>query len=251
MIRKQYVIGNWKMNTSHHEALALAEAVSENIPENVDLAVCPPFPWLIGVGDVLVNTKARLGAQNCWIEEAGAFTGEVSPTMVAEVCDLVIVGHSERRRIFGETNDLVFSKVRAALSAGLEVVVCVGEDLETRQTASAANFVEAQLASAMGGLDFDQIKSCSIAYEPIWAIGTGVAAEPGDAQEMAERIRMFIRERHAPAGDWMRILYGGSVTGENASAILSQPDIDGALVGGASLNAESFAAIVDAASRCV
>jgi triosephosphate isomerase len=170
--------------------------------------------------------------------------------MLAEICQFVIVGHSERRRILGESDELVASKVRAALASGLSVILCVGEDIKTRQTGGATVFVQAQLQSALGELGQDLIKRCTVAYEPIWAIGTGVAAEPADAQEMASAIRGVIRQTDPKLGDNTRILYGGSVSNENAHAILSQPDVDGALCGGASLNADSFKSIIEAARRC-
>jgi triosephosphate isomerase (TIM) len=241
------IVGNWKMNTSRQEAVALAAGVTSTVPSNIEAAVCPPFPWLTDVQVALAGSNVKLGAQNCWSEPVGAFTGEVSPQMLAEMCEYVIIGHSERRRIIGETDQVVAAKLRAALATGLRVILCVGEDLETRQAGSAARFVQAQLASALGGLDDDNLAQCVIAYEPIWAIGTGVAAEPIDAQEMS----VAIRRNLAPGvANSVRILYGGSVSSANAMAILSQDDVDGALVGGASLNVESFAEIMAAASRC-
>jgi triosephosphate isomerase (TIM) len=245
--RTPLIVGNWKMNSSRQEAVALATGITATVPSNFESAVCPPFPWLTDVQLALAGSSVKLGAQNCWSEFSGAFTGEVSPHMLAEMCEYVIVGHSERRRIIGESDHLVAAKLRAALAAGLSVILCVGEDLETRKAERAIQFVQTQLASALGGLDVDQVSRCVVAYEPIWAIGTGIAAEPIDAQEMSAAIRRNL----APGiSDSMRILYGGSVSGENASAILSQNDIDGALVGGASLNVESFAEIMTAASRC-
>jgi triosephosphate isomerase (TIM) len=245
--RTPLIVGNWKMNTSRQEAVALATGITATVPSNIEAAVCPPFPWLSDVQLALAGSSVKLGAQNCWSEPSGAFTGEVSPQMLGEMCEYVIVGHSERRRIVGESDQVVAAKLRAALKAGLRVILCVGEDLETRKADRATQFVQTQLASAHDGLDEDQVARCIIAYEPIWAIGTGVSAEPADAQEMSA----VIRRNLAPGiSDSMRILYGGSVSGENALAILCQNDIDGALVGGASLNVESFAEIMAAASRC-
>jgi triosephosphate isomerase len=245
--RTPLIVGNWKMNTSRQEAVALAKSVAASVPSNIDAVVCPPFPWLVKVQAALVKSNMKLGAQNCWTEPSGAFTGEVSPQMLAELCEFVIVGHSERRRIIGETDQLVAAKLRAALAAGLRVILCVGEDLETRQAGNEIQFVQAQLAAALDGLAENHFARCIIAYEPIWAIGTGVAAEPIDAQEMSAAIRRSL----APGiADSMRILYGGSVSSANAGAILGQDDVDGALVGGASLNAESFGEIMAAASRC-
>lgn len=250
MSRKPFVVGNWKMNTSRSEAIDLATAIAFDVSTNVDVAICPPFPWLIDVNKVLADSAVRLGAQNCWIEPSGAFTGEVSPSMLAEICQFVIVGHSERRRILGESDELVATKVRAALAAGLSVIICVGEDIETRRAGGAIAFVQSQLQSALGDLDTDLVDRCTIAYEPIWAIGTGVPAEPGDAQEMIAAIRDVMRQIKTDLGNNTRILYGGSVSSDNAHAFLSQPDIDGALCGGASLNADSFKSIIEAASRC-
>jgi triosephosphate isomerase (TIM) len=250
MSRKPFVIGNWKMNTNRGEAIELARAVAMGVPANVDVAICPPFPWLISVKDVLADSAVRLGAQNCWNEPSGAFTGEVSPSMVAEICQFVIVGHSERRRILGESDELVASKVRAALASSLSIILCVGEDIKTRRAGGATAFVQAQLQSALGELGLDLIQRCTVAYEPIWAIGTGVAAEPADAQQMTAAIRSAIGQINPELGDNTRILYGGSVSKENALAILSQPDVDGALCGGASLKADSFRSIIQAASRC-
>jgi triosephosphate isomerase (TIM) len=250
MSRRPFVVGNWKMNTSRREAIDLASTITLVVPTNVDVAICPPFPWLIEVKGVLADSAVQLGAQNCWNEPSGAFTGEVSPSMLAEICQFVIVGHSERRRILGESDELVALKVRAALTSGLSVIVCVGEDIQTRQAGEANAFVQAQLESALDDLDTDLVERCTVAYEPIWAIGTGVAAKPGDAQEMTAGIRGVIRQKKTELGDNTRILYGGSVSNENALAILSQPDVDGALCGGASLKADSFKSIIEAASRC-
>jgi triosephosphate isomerase len=247
MTRTPLIVGNWKMNTSRGEALAMARGVVASIPEHVEVAVCPPFPWLVDVQLALAESNVRLGAQNCWSEPSGAFTGEVSPTMLAELCDLVIIGHSERRRIIGESNQLVAAKLRAALVAGLTAILCVGEDLETRQAGNELQFVENQLTNALGGLSSEQLSRCVVAYEPIWAIGTGVAAEPADAQDMAAMIRQALP---ADVAGTMRILYGGSVTASNAKVILSQRDVDGSLVGGASLKLEAFSEIMLAASRC-
>ena len=247
MTRTPLIVANWKMNTSRQEAAALATGVVATVPSNIEAALCPPFPWLTDVQLALAGSSVKLGAQNCWSAPSGAFTGEVSPQMLAEMCEYVIVGHSERRRIIAESDQLVSGKLRTALSTSLQVILCVGEDLESRQAGGAKQFVQAQLASALDGLDDANLARCVIAYEPIWAIGTGVAAEPTDAQEMSAAIRQNLS--HGVV-DSMRILYGGSVSGENALAILGQDDIDGALVGGASLNVESFAEIMAAASRC-
>jgi triosephosphate isomerase (TIM) len=248
MPRTPFIVGNWKMNTTREDAVRLATAVAAEPIPGVHLAVCPPFPWLVPVAAALAGSQVELGAQNCWSEPSGAFTGEVSPEMLAEVCRLVIVGHSERRRVIGEPDELVAKKVKAVLAAGLGPILCVGEDLEIRQTGEAVAFVRAQLEHALSRLSEDEVRACAFAYEPIWAIGTGVAAEPSDAEVMAGEIRSVIR---LIAGDEVadaaRILYGGSVAPANAAAILAGANVDGALVGGASLKAESFLAIARAA----
>jgi triosephosphate isomerase len=245
--RTPLIVGNWKMHTLRDEAVALARGVAKMAPENIEIAVCPPFPWLVDVRDALESPRVTVGAQNCWSVPFGAFTGEVSPVMLAELCEFVIIGHSERRRVIGEPDAVIAAKLRAALAAGLRAILCVGEDLQIRQTGKETEFVAAQLDSALENLPLNQLSHCVIAYEPIWAIGTGVAAEPADAQTMCFAIRQRL---HASIASSTRILYGGSVSGANAEAILRQPDVDGALVGSASLKVESFAEIMVAASRC-
>jgi triosephosphate isomerase len=197
---------------------------------------------------VIAGSQVALGAQDCWTATSGAFTGAVSPAMLAELCRYVIVGHSERRTIFGESDALVAAKLTAALGAGLEPILCVGEDLATRRAGEAKSFVRDQLESALANRPPDEVQRCTIAYEPIWAIGTGVAAEPEDAEEMSAEIRSWLR---VVAGNNVaneaRILYGGSVTAANAAAIFAGENVDGALVGGASLKADSFLAIAVAA----
>lgn len=248
MPRTPFIVGNWKMNTSREEAVRLATAIASEPISAVHLALCPPFPWLIPVAAALAGTQVDLGAQNCWTEPNGAFTGEVSPTMLAEICRYVLIGHSERRRVLGEPDELIAKKLRAALTAGIEPILCVGEDLETRQAGSAVSYVKAQLEHALASLSKEEIGTCTFAYEPIWAIGTGVAAEPSDAEEMAAEVRSVISSvAGADVAHAARILYGGSVTPANAAAILANENVDGALVGGASLKAESFLRIARAA----
>jgi triosephosphate isomerase len=248
MPRTPFIVGNWKMNTTREEAVRLATEVAAESISGVHLAVCPPFPWLIPVAAALAGSQVDLGAQNCWTEPSGAFTGEVSPRMLAEVCRFVIIGHSERRRVIGEPDELIATKLSAALAAGLEPILCVGEDLDTRRAGDAVSFVRAQLDHALSRLSQDEVRTCAFAYEPIWAIGTGVAAEPSDAEEMAAEIRSVVQTvAGVEAADAARILYGGSVTPANAATILGRANVDGALVGGASLRAESFRAIARAA----
>jgi triosephosphate isomerase len=235
------------MHTSREEAVRLATEIAAGDIQGVGLAVCPPFPWLVPVAAALIGSTVSLGAQNCWTDPNGAFTGEVSPTMLAELCRYVIIGHSERRRILGESDDLVNRKLTAALATGLGPILCVGEDLATRQSGNATAYVRAQLESALSQRTEADVCRCVIAYEPIWAIGTGVAAQPSDAEEMAAEIRSVLGN---VAGDnavaRVNILYGGSVTTANAADILAGPNVDGALVGGASLKADSFLKIAAA-----
>jgi triosephosphate isomerase len=198
------------------------------------------------VAESIAGRSVDVGAQNCWTETSGAFTGEVSPAMLAGLCRFVIVGHSERRTLIGESDDLVRAKTSAVLAAGMSPIVCVGEALETRAGGDAEAFVHQQIARALGGRPGEEIARCVVAYEPIWAIGTGIAATAADAEEMASAIRATLREAAHQFADEIRILYGGSVSAANAAEILSGPNVDGALVGGASLNAESFLAIAEA-----
>lgn len=241
MSRTPLIVGNWKMHTGREEAIRLAAEIAAGPVTGASLAICPPFPWLVPVAGALVGSEVALGAQNCWTEASGAFTGEVSPVMLAELCRYVIIGHSERRRILGESDDLIRRKLTAALAAGLEPIFCVGEDLETRQTGKARAFVRSQLVGALADRPETDVRRCVIAYEPIWAIGTGVAAHPSDAEAMAAEIRAVLG---SVADDniaaQMKILYGGSVSPANAADILAGPDVDGALVGGAGLKADSF-----------
>jgi len=209
--------------------------------------ICPPFTALTAVVERRYGTAVKVAAQNMHEEESGAFTGEVSAAMLVELdVEAVVLGHSERRQYFNETDEALARKVPAALAAGLEPILCVGESEEARDAGATEQVLERQLQADLGGLDADQIENVVIAYEPIWAIGTGRTATPEQAQEVCAFIRDVLRMRGA-AADSVRILYGGSVKHGNDEELLSLPDVDGALVGGASLDAEDFAAIVDAA----
>ncbi|MCO5176300.1 MAG: triose-phosphate isomerase [Thermomicrobiales bacterium] len=249
MSRKPIVAGNWKMNTTLDEARALAEGIASNAGSisGVELAVFPPFPWLVPVRDALQDSGVALGAQNCYIKESGAFTGEVSPWALAGVCQMILAGHSERRHVFGESDGLVGQKVDATLAAGLTSVLCVGELLDERQAGDAEAVVERQLAAGLANVSTDLLPRLVVAYEPVWAIGTGVAATPADAQEMCATIRRWMASKFGDEGAAVRVLYGGSVSPDNATELFSQTDVDGGLVGGASLKAESFIAIAVAA----
>lgn len=244
MPRIPIVAGNWKMNTLRADAVALARAIREQADgvAGVEKVVCPPFVFLHDVAGAIAGSTIGLGAQNVYWEEKGAFTGEVSVTQVAEVAQYAIIGHSERRQFFGETDDTVNRRVKAALAHGLKPIMCVGELLEQRK----AGETEAVLVrQTRGGLDGVEMTSAFIiAYEPVWAIGTGLAADGPTAQEAIALIRRTVRELAGAVADGVRILYGGSVTADNVAEFMAQPDVDGGLVGGASLKADGFAAII-------
>lgn len=251
-MRVPFVAGNWKMHKTVAEARHL---VSELVPglqaiQAVDKAVCPPFTDLLAVAALLEGSGIGLGAQNMHWENAGAYTGEISPPMVAELCQYVIIGHSERRQYFGETDETVNRKVAAALAHNLTPIVCIGESLEEKEAGRTEEVVERQAREGLAGLTFDGEPNLVIAYEPIWCIGTGRASTPEDAnQVIAEVIRPALAELFGDAmAQKIRVLYGGSVTGENAGEFFVQPDIDGALVGGASLKVTDYIQITLAAA---
>ena len=234
------------MNTTRDEAIALARDVAASVAgSSVDVVVCPPFPWLEAVHSVVKGSHLAVGAQDCAPDPWGAYTGQVSALMLQRLCTFVIVGHSERRRDACETDELVGRKAVAALEAGLVPIICVGEDLSIREQGVALEHVCGQLARVIDVVGPERFEQCVVAYEPIWAIGTGRAASDTDAEEMAQALRAYAIERSV-AADRMRFLYGGSVTPANAQSLLRLPNVDGALVGGASLDAAAFAAIVDA-----
>ncbi|HQZ88813.1 MAG TPA: triose-phosphate isomerase [Thermomicrobiales bacterium] len=249
MTRTKIVAGNWKMNTNLDEARALAVAIAggAGAARGVDLAVFPPFPWIASVRDELGGSGVQVGAQNCYIQKSGAFTGEISPWSLVGVCQMILAGHSERRHVMGESDEFVGQKVDATLAAGLTSVLCVGELLGERQSGAALDVVTRQLGAGLAGVDTGHLDRLVIAYEPVWAIGTGVAATPDDAQEMCEAIRRWMTDRFDEAGDAIRVLYGGSVTPDNADELFRRPDVDGGLIGGASLKADAFLAIAVAA----
>jgi triosephosphate isomerase len=251
-MRRPVVAANWKMNKTIAEAEALArELVAQVEPYvGVDRVICPPFVALTTVAPVLAGTSVALGAQNMHWEKSGAFTGEVSPAMLAGLCQYVILGHSERRQYFGETDENVNRKVKAALAYGLTPIVCVGENLAENEAGQTAEVVIRQMRGAYAGLSADDALKTVIAYEPVWAIGTGRAATPAGANAVIGlHLRGALADLYASAvADAVRIQYGGSVTAANAVELMTQPDIDGALVGGASLKPAEFAAIVKAAN---
>ncbi len=249
--RTPLIAGNWKMNpTSRDEALVLARAsaaVSEALPDAITV-ICPPAIFLADVAAAIAGTPLRVGAQTMAAEDRGAYTGETSPLMLAGLAEFVILGHSERRRDDGETDDSVARKVAAAVAHGLRPIAAIGERLDERHAGSTEAVIDRQLRAAISRLDSIAGSGLVIAYEPIWAIGSGEAASPADAQAVAAQIRGILAERDATGAAGVPILYGGSVTGDNALAFFNQPDVDGALVGGASLDPASFAGIVAAAA---
>lgn len=246
-----FVAGNWKMNTDLVTARSLARDVVEAVgdPGDVRVVVCPPYISLHDVSEVVRNTPVDLGAQNVHQEESGAFTGEVSAAMLRSVgCRFVIIGHSERRQYFGESEQTVNAKIKQARAHDLRPIVCVGETLEERKSNRAQDVVGSQLEGALAGITVESPEELTIAYEPVWAIGTGETATPEQAQEMHAFIRDRLAETYgASKARQIEILYGGSVKPDNAAELFEKGDVDGGLIGGASLKAEDFAAIVAAA----
>ncbi|MBI2438590.1 MAG: triose-phosphate isomerase [Lentisphaerae bacterium] len=249
--RKSIVVGNWKMNNSVAEALALVEEIKRQAADTkgVEIVLCPPFTALPVVSNAITGTNLDLGAQNMHAEKAGAFTGEISATMLRELyCHYVILGHSERRTLFGETDAAVNGKVKTALASNLRPIVCVGETQAQRQAGKTETIVRAQVREGLKDVGAESLAAVVIAYEPVWAIGTGKTAKPAQAQEVQAFIRGLLQEMaEARSAQTVRIIYGGSVTPDNAAELFHQPDIDGALVGGASLDADAFMAIVKSA----
>ena len=244
-MRLPMIAGNWKMNTTVSEAVELVGQVRKGISGayDVEVVVCPPFVSLAPVREALKGTSIKLGAQNLYFEEKGAYTGEVSPLMLAGLCEFVIIGHSERRQYFGETGETINRKVDAATKAGLKSILCVGEKLEDNEAGRTGEVVTGQLRAALAGLE------CSadlvVAYEPIWAIGTGRAAHGKPVNDTARLIRDTLAELCSrQVADDIRVLYGGSVTAENITEFMEQSELDGALVGGASLKADQFTSII-------
>ncbi len=253
-MRRLFVAGNWKMNTTLASAQLLASEVAEEVvrikPE-VDVAVCPPFPYLLPVRQSLVNSPVMLGGQNAHFEKPGAFTGETSLDMLVDVgCRSVILGHSERRQFFGETDALVNRKIHAAWQRGLDVIFCIGEVLQDREAMRTESVLTAQLQGGLADVTTAQLDRLVIAYEPVWAIGTGVTASPDQAEAVHAFIRNWLAARFdRSSAEALRIQYGGSVKPDNARELLSQPNVDGALVGGASLKSDQFLGIVRAAAE--
>ena len=251
-MRRIFVAGNWKMNKTIAEAQALVESMKLDLVaiENVDKAFAPSYLAVPAVAELCKGTGIKVGAQNLHWEASGAYTGEVAPAMVAEVCDFVIIGHSERRKYFSETDETVNKRLKAALQAGLEAIVCIGETLEENEAGETEAVVTRQLVKGLEGISEAEAAAITIAYEPVWAIGTGRAATSEEANNVHKKvIRPLLRQQFGDArADLMRIQYGGSVTPENAAELFAMSDIDGGLIGGASLKPDSFVAIIKAAS---
>ncbi|MBP2478295.1 triosephosphate isomerase [Crossiella equi] len=249
MARKPFIAGNWKMNLNHLEAIALVQKFAFSLPdkyyEKVDVAVLPPFVDIRSIQTLKDGDKLLLtyGAQDLSPHDSGAYTGDTSGLMLAKLgCAWVVVGHSERREIHGETDELVNKKVKAALKHGISPIFCIGEQLEVREAGTHVEHVTEQLVAGLKGLKAEQVEKVVVAYEPVWAIGTGKVASAADAQEVCGAIRAKLAEKYGPeVANTVRVLYGGSVKSGNIAELVKQEDVDGALVGGASLDAEEFA----------
>lgn len=252
-MRKKVIAGNWKMNKVFSEANQFVEEVVGKVPDSdkVEAIVCAPFPYLASLVEKTNDSKVKVAAQNMHFEDNGAYTGEVSPVMLKDIgVSYVVLGHSERRELFAETDETVNKKTHAAFNHGLTPIVCVGETLEQREANETMNHVETQVKKAIKGLTDEQVAETIVAYEPIWAIGTGKTASSEDANDVCAHIRNVIKETTSEdIAEKVVIQYGGSVKPANVEELLSQSDIDGALVGGASLEAESFLQLVEAGTK--
>ena len=251
-MRDFLIAGNWKMNGSNAASEELVSGIAAGVPAGggFSLLVCPPYPYLAAVGSALEGTPVKLGAQNVSEHESGAYTGEVAPAMLRDLgCQYVIVGHSERRAFYGESSFQVAAKFQAAQAAGLTPILCVGETLEEREDGSTESVVDFQLNAVLDAAGIGAFASAVIAYEPVWAIGTGKTATPEQAQDVHRHIRGRLAAVDSAVAENVQILYGGSMKGENAAGLLAMPDIDGGLIGGASLNANDFLAIAAAAAQ--
>jgi triosephosphate isomerase len=251
-MRKNVIAGNWKMNNDLSESQNLITRLTSglsNLKINCDVIICPPYTSLSEANSLIKNTIVKLGAQNVYHEDNGAYTGEISPLMLKSVgCEYVIIGHSERRTIFKESNETINKKIKKALEHGLKVIFCIGETLDEREKNITNDVVKKQVIEGLLDIDEKAISNMIIAYEPVWAIGTGRNATPQQAQDVHKFIRKLIEDKYSSGiADDLTIQYGGSVKPDNARELLSQPDIDGALVGGACLKAESFIDIIKAA----
>ena len=250
VMRKKIVAGNWKMNGSRYEAHTLLEAIKQGADafSAIDIIVFPSFVYLQQSEEILADSLVAWGAQNLYLGKTGAFTGEISGAMLVDYgCQYVLIGHSERRQLFHEDVNLVAAKFKTAQQFGIQPVLCIGETLEQREAGQTENIIEQQLASVIEAASIDAFRHAVIAYEPVWAIGTGLTATPEQAQAVHAFIRARLAKYNAEIAEGIRILYGGSVKADNAKALFAMPDIDGGLVGGASLEAKGFLAICQAA----
>ncbi len=249
MSRKPIIAGNWKLNCLKDEAKELAAGVAAAVgnKDDIEVVVCPTFTALDTVANAINGSKVALGAQDCYWQEKGAFTGEIAPSMLKDAgCKYCIIGHSERRQYFGETNESINKKAKTLYEAGLTPIICVGETLQEREEGLMEKVITTQVRACLANLDGKKVAETVIAYEPVWAIGTGKTATKEQAQEVHALIRKTVAELFGnDVAQAVRIQYGGSVKPDNASELMSQPDIDGALVGGAALKVDSFAAIVN------
>jgi triosephosphate isomerase len=252
-MRKPFVAGNWKMNTDSQTSVELVERIAsgsvEAADQSVTVAVCPPFVYLQAVAKAISSSNIAVGAQDMYFEPDGAFTGEISASMLKDVgCSYCLCGHSERRHVIGESDELINKKVTAAIGGGLLPILCVGELLEEREASQTNDVVTRHVKEGLAGLSAEKLEAVTIAYEPVWAIGTGLTATPDQAQEVHDFIRKLLGQMYdeRTAGE-IRILYGGSVKPDNAAELMGRKDIDGVLVGGASLKANDFLAIIQAA----
>ncbi|MDJ0907191.1 MAG: triose-phosphate isomerase [Woeseiaceae bacterium] len=251
-MRNILVAGNWKMNGDTVGNAELVAGIIAGAPDSdrVELLVCPPYPYLGAVVAATAGSKVAVGSQNVSEHEKGAFTGEVAPGMLRDIgCEYAIVGHSERRTLYGESSDDVAAKFKAALDAGLKPVLCVGETLDERQAEKTEAVVDEQLKAVLDLVGVAAFANAVVAYEPVWAIGTGMTATPEQAQDVHAHIRQLFAGHDANVAEGLQILYGGSMKGENAAGLLAKPDIDGGLIGGASLKAPDFLAIANAAAQ--
>jgi len=249
-MRVPMIAGNWKMNTTVSEAMQLVNEMRQGLEEisGVDKLICPPFVSLAAVGELIKGSSIKLGAQNLYFEGKGAYTGEISPLMLADLCEFVIIGHSERRQYFGENGEIVSKKVQSALKVNLKPILCIGERLEENEAGRTEGVLSEQLRSSLA--EIKELDRLIIAYEPIWAIGTGRAATGEQANNTVGFIRQSIAKLYSnDIAQGIRILYGGSVNAANAAEFMNQPEIDGALVGGASLKANEFVSITKQASE--
>ena len=247
-MRKPFIAGNWKMNMDGESAVSLATGLCAQLSEvdTVDVAVCTPYVYLQSVAKAISSSNIALGGQNMYFEESGAYTGEISCQMLKDVCcSYVILGHSERRHVMGETDELINKKVHAAISGGLLPILCVGELLEQREAGKTTDVVAGQVKKGLAGVSAEKVQAVTLAYEPVWAIGTGKTATADQAQEVHAMIRGLVAEMYdASVAEQIRIQYGGSAKPGNTAELMANPDVDGLLVGGASLKVEDFSAMI-------